>query len=102
MKTLTIGHCYELPSLEGCNPQIIQFIQKERDPDDPTKLITVEDGTTNEAVLEVLIDRITVLNWKMPCDANLRVLEHLGAALRELKDRTAQRAARGVEGTAKP
>lgn len=95
------GHVYELKNHEGDSTQRINFIQKSpRTPNDLT-LETVMNGTTNEEVLEVLIDRIQFLNEKMHSEYNMRALEHLHAALKNLNTRTASRVEAGVEGTAK-
>ena len=99
MTTLIPGHRYTLDSFEGTAPQTLQFIQKEmRD----GQLVTIADGTTNEEVLTVLIDRLGVLNAKFPCRENSIVMTHLETALLWLNKRTADRKARGVEGQHKP
>ena len=60
IKVVTPGHIYELPNFEQPQEtgQIIYFIQKIKDPDDPYRLVTINDGTTNEAVVKMLIDRL--------------------------------------------
>ena len=95
MKILTNGHNYELESFEGTNPQRIQFIEKE-----PIagNLETINDGTTNEEVLRVLIDRMNYLQDKFPCRENKYVIFALEEALVWLEQRTADRKSRGVEG----
>lgn len=99
MKILTEGHAYELANFEGTEPgQRLQFIQKSpKTPEDPT-LETISDGTTNEEVLAVLIDRINFLNAKFPCRENSIALTHIETALLWLNKRTADRIARNVEG----
>ncbi len=61
------------------------------------------NGTTNEEVIQVLIDRIESLNamqgGKYACEENTLAIWHLRNALSKLKARTAAREARGVEGT---
>lgn len=99
MEVLIPGHRYRLPNFE--NPdggQTIQFIQKEPAADDPTRLDTVHDGTTNEALLEVLIDRTESLQAKFPCDENEHALQNLKEALWWFNERTRRRKAKGVEG----
>lgn len=56
------------------------------------------NGTTNEAVLSILIHRTNHLNEQFPCAENEIALEHMRAALRSFESRTAARIARGVEG----
>lgn len=61
------------------------------------------NGTTNEEVIQVLIDRITSLNemhdGKYACAENRWAVKYLEMALLELEQRTRARQARGVEGT---
>lgn len=64
MKNTVPGHTYELPNFEDKDSQgqRLQFIHKEpMNPLDPKELTTLRDGTTNEDVLEVLIDRMQFL-----------------------------------------
>ena len=96
------GHDYELHNFEN-GVQNIKFIKKEKQQDsggpNGEQLTTVHDGTTNEAVLQVLIHRMEVLNKKMPSSYNEKVLVHLTEALKTLYERTEDRKNRGVEGT---
>lgn len=100
MKTLTTGHRYELASFESGPPQVLQFIEKIPASDQSGQLITVNDGTTNEEVLRVLIDRMQYLNGKFPCRENALVITKLEESLMWLNKRTADRVARSVEGRA--
>lgn len=100
MRVIKPGHRYILANFEQPeNGQTIQFIEKEPDPSEPAKLYTVSDGTTNEEMLAVLIDRANHLQNKMPCQENTDAIEHLRSALAAWESRTAKRKARGVEGT---
>ncbi len=93
------GHRYRLYNFEnGIDAQVIQFIHKEPNLDDPTKLHLVNDGTTNEEVLEVLIDRMKFLQEKFPCRENAIVITKLEESLMWLEKRTADRLKRNVEG----
>ena len=86
MKILVDGHRYEL-----AHDNVLQFIQKfTGGPEVP--------GTTNEEVLAVLIDRLCFLNAKYSCRENALAITKLEEALMWLAKRTANRAARGVEG----
>jgi len=101
MRTLLVGHRYELENFEDKEKtgQVIQFIQKEQDPIGPTgQLKTVRDGTTNEEVIKMLVDRMNSLQAKFPCRENAIATTHLETALLWLEKRTADRKARGVEG----
>lgn len=102
MKTLTPGHKYELANFEAKEQpgQFVQFIEKVPDPDRLGQMITVHDGTTNEELLAVLIDRLNHLQAKFPCRENAIALTHMETALLWLDKRTADRKARGVEGKA--
>lgn len=106
MKVLTTGHKYLLANFENDqNPaQIIQFIEKTTDPSgigvggDGETLHTINDGTTNEEVLEMLIDRMKYLQAKFPCKENACCITHLEEGLMWLEKRTRDRVKRGVEG----
>jgi len=98
MKVLTEGHKYELDSFEGGDPQTIQFIEKVPASEGSTELVTVNDGTTNEEVLAVMIDRMQSLQAKFPCRENAIVITNLEESLMWLNKRTADRETRGVEG----
>jgi len=100
MKCVDNGHRYELDSMDGTNPQFIQFIKKELN-EDTREFETVEDGTTNEEVLAVVIDRMRSLQAKASCRQNALAITKLEEALMWLNDRTADRERRGVENTPK-
>lgn len=102
-KDINPGHLYELENFEDKSKpgQRLQFIEKlPVSPGSPT-LYTVSDGTTNEEVLAVLIDRVSILNAKFPCKENACCITHLQEALHWLESRTRARLKRGVEGQAK-
>jgi len=103
MKVLKKGHCYQLANVE--NPfsdeeQTLQFIEKEAD--EQGNLVLVSNGTSNEEVLKVLIDRMQYLNSKLASRENSLVITKLEEALLWLQKRTNDRLERGVEGTHKP
>lgn len=100
MKTLSPGHKYELENFEEKDQpgQILQFIEKVPRAEKSTELVTVYNGTTNEEVLKVLIDRLSNLQAKFPCRENAIVITKLEECLMWLEKRTANRVARGVEG----
>lgn len=99
MKVEVEGHRYELANFDDPNSkgQILQFIHKENI-DGTTDLKLVSDGTTNEEVLEVLINRITFLQAKFPCKENACCITHLQEGLMWLEKRTRDRIKRQVEG----
>jgi len=96
MKSITEGHSYELDSFEGTKTQTIKFIHKRLNSNGD--LETVSDGTTNEELLKVLIDRLSVLNNKFPCRENSIAITKIEEALMWLEKRTKNRIERGVEG----
>lgn len=100
MKVKTAGHLYELSNFENkdAEGQHLQFIHKEPVSEGSTELKTIADGTTNEEVLEVLIDRMNFLQSKFPCRENAIVITKLEESLMWLNKRTAGRVKRGVEG----
>lgn len=100
MKTKVAGHTYELSNFENKdeNGQILQFIHKEPKEEGSAELVTVADGTTNEEVIEVLIDRLNFLQSKFPCRENAIVITKLEESLMWLNKRTADRIKRNVEG----
>lgn len=102
MKIMTAGHKYELENFERNSSelnQVIQFIEKEPVSEGSMLLKTVNDGTTNEDVLAVLINRMEYLQDKAPCRENAIVIAKLEEALMWLNKRTMDRKARQVEGT---
>lgn len=101
MNVITPGHRYELANFENPDQQgqIIQFIEKKPDlAKGNGVLFTVNDGTTNEELIEVLLNRLAHLQGNFPCRENAIALTHLETALLFLKRRTELRNARGVEG----
>jgi hypothetical protein len=106
MKITTRGHLYELENFERSQDrgQSLQFIEKHRDTTAaaPGALITVRDGTTNEEVLRVLIDRMNYLQSSFPCRENAIAQTYLETALLWLEKRTEDRKARGIEGKQLP
>jgi hypothetical protein len=111
MKTLTPGHKYELANFDnkGQPGQVLQFIEKMPVPEGTgadgitrsAALVTINDGTTNEEVLAVLIDRLKFLGAKLPSRENSLAVTKCEEALMWLEKRTADRKARNVEGTHK-
>lgn len=99
MTTIREGHRYVLPNFEGENTgQTIQFIEKVPAAPGSTELVTVNNGTTNEEVLRMLIDRMNYLQGKFPCRENAIVITKLEESLMWLEKCTADRKARNVEG----
>jgi hypothetical protein len=98
MKRLTVGHKYTLDHFESDGVETLQFVEKEPVSEGSTELRTVNDGTTNEEVLAVLIDRIRYLQNRFPCRENALAITKLEEALMWLEIRTSDRKSRGVEG----
>ncbi len=100
MQVLTEGHKYVAANFEDkILGQTIQFIHKEpKGEGQVQELVTVSDGTTNEEILEILIDRMNYLQSKFPCRENAIVITKLEESLMWLNKRTADRIKRNVEG----
>lgn len=105
MQVLTPGHRYVAANFENPeNGQTIQFIEKDTDPSgigiggDGVTLYTINDGTTNEELIEILLDRLEFLNKKFPCRENSLAITHIEIGLLWLNRRTENRKKRGVEG----
>lgn len=96
MKVIEAGHHYQLDSMEGRATQSLMFINKQKVGEE---LRTIYDGTTNEEVLRMLIDRMNWLNGICSCRENSIAIAKLEEALMWLEKRTADRMARKVEGT---
>jgi hypothetical protein len=105
MKILTKNHKYELANFENPDApgQVLQFIEKGPTPEGvPSGLLTINNGTTNEEVLTMLIDRLNGLDKKMPSPYNKAAIGYCKDALQALERRTVDRRRREVEGTANP
>ena len=106
MKVITKGHKYSLQNFESKEEvQTIQFIKKVPKEDSykltettVVELVTLNDGTTNEEVIEMLIDRLNYLQSKFPCKENDCAITHLQEANMWLYERTRKRIAQNVEG----
>lgn len=100
MKVIREGHRYRLDDFENETSlgQVIQFIEKAPVEEGSTELKTIFDGTTNEEVLSVLIDRLSYLQGKFPCRENAIVITKLEESLMWLNKRTQDRQNRGVKG----
>lgn len=100
MKVLIDGHRYELENFEDkeAKGQELQFIQKEPKLNENLDLVTISDGTTNEEVIKVLLNRLAFMNEKFPCAENIHAQTHLRESLWWLNERTRERLARNVEG----
>ena len=92
MKAIEPGHIYELDELENTErKQTVSFVSK-------FNLETNHDGTTNEEVLKMLIDRMKYLQGKFACRENALATTKLEEALMWMEYRTARRKEQGVEG----
>lgn len=101
MITLTPGYKYELENFENKEApgQTLQFIEKVPGGPGQDAPKTINDGTTNEELLAVLIDRLYFLKKKLPSRETSCAITKAEEALLWLNKRTADRKDRGVEGT---
>ena len=94
MKEIEVGHVYELSNVGEGNlirePQKIEFMKR-------VDGVMTHDGTTNEEVLEMLINRLNYLQLKMPCRENAIVITKLEECLMWLNNRTKKRIEQNVE-----
>ena len=90
MKIVDPGLRYELATGNS-----LVFLQKEGGK-------VIRAGTTNEELLEVLIDRVTEAYQKLPCEESIRALYLLREALATFRLRSANRVNAKVEGTHQP
>uniref|UniRef100_A0A6M3ISA9 Putative structural protein n=1 Tax=viral metagenome TaxID=1070528 RepID=A0A6M3ISA9_9ZZZZ len=86
MKVSDPGYVYELE--DGMH---LIFMKKEN-----SELVHI--GTTNEEVIEVLINRLEYLQIKLPCEENGWAVSKLKDALDWLRRRTKKRVEQGIEG----
>lgn len=98
MEDMNRGHVYTIGN-DGRGTQELRFVRKAMAEDGELKV--VEDGTTTEAVIEVLIDRLAFLDNQLESDFNKRAIQSLTDARTALEERTADREKREVEGTDK-
>ena len=100
MKVNVQGHNYSLANFENkeVEGQKLQFIQKEPVSEGSPEMKTIADGTTNEEVLEVILDRLNYLNSKFPCRENALAITNIQQGLMWLNLRTSNRVKRNVEG----
>lgn len=80
-------------------------------PEEPWAYVKFQSGPVKEAgvngvqiedVLGLASSRLAVLHEAAPCIQNVHVLDHIKCAIEWLNARTAERRARGVEGTSRP
>jgi hypothetical protein len=85
MKILDESHEYELTG-----EQVIKFIKR-------VNGNLIFDGTTNEELLEVILDRTRGLDSKFPCIENKMAISFMELALAEFNKRTKKRVEQNVE-----
>jgi len=115
IKIIDPGHSYELKNFEkmyeglgqvgdededlGYGNQVVNFIHKEpKVGSENGEMELIRNGTTNEAVIEMMIDRMKWLDNKMPSDFNKVVIKHLEEVMVALAAITQDLVSRGVEG----
>jgi hypothetical protein len=99
MKVLDAGHRYEVANFD--NPETFQeisFVSKSPVEEGSKEMKLNFDGTTNEELLAVLIDRTKYLNGLFPCRENSIAITKMEEAKMWFEERTRNRLARNVEG----
>ena len=96
MKIIEEGYHYQLESFKKCpNPEIVNDVVFVR----MDETGSYHNGTTNEEVLAMMINRMKFLSAKLPCREASLAITKLEEALMWLNYRTANREKQGVEGT---
>lgn len=99
MRITTDGYEYQVVNMHNPNlMQTICFIHKALDKDN--KLVIIKDGTTNEEILKVMINRLQYLDKLVPDAHNTISITLLKSVLEHMKQRTRERQEQGIEGTA--
>lgn len=98
MKIIDPGYLYEVDDLDGHPFVQIQFMKKRPHSSIPGELSVEVDGTTNEELLKVLIDRSHFLYRLLPDKYTASAGLLLENALGELMKRTEERKRAGTEG----
>ena len=74
MKIIYPGHTYKAAHLDGDGTTHIQFVQR-------PPFHTMQEGTTSQELLRVMIDRVKVLEEEIASPLNEQILFHLRQAL---------------------
>jgi hypothetical protein len=74
MKVIDPGHVYHVNNYDGDGSQEITFVKRFRNTDN-------HEGTINQELLRVLIDRVQFLDAEAPWEGNKDILHHLRMAL---------------------
>lgn len=83
MKVLEPGHIYELTVLDGDEPVVIRFVNREDTPHSGTQ--TQEVLRAEIDALEVLIDRTNHCDGCLPWVGNERIIKAMSEAQRQLR-----------------
>lgn len=89
MNVIDPGHEYQVNSIGDEPDQIISFLKRVNGE-------LIHDGTTNEEIIKVLIDRMNYLQNQVPCVENEIAITGLTIALNSLESRTTKRVAQGI------
>jgi len=73
METITAGHRYTLNHLDGEGSEQLQFVDRGHGRN--------MEGTNNQEVIRVLIDRVKFLELEKPWHGNAEIIKHLRMAL---------------------
>lgn len=83
MKVIEPGHVYELAVLDGPEPVVIRFVNREDTPHSGTQ--TQEVLRAQIDALEVLIDRTNHCDGCLPWIGNERIIKAMSEAQRQLR-----------------
>ena len=97
VRVLDAGHRYELNSLDGEYPQVLQFV-KRHDAENPQRFpgnTSSNPGTTLQMVLRTLLDRVGYLQRQIWCPENWLITKLLQVTIWILEARAARRHGKG-------
>lgn len=83
MKVIEPGHVYELTALDGDDPVLIRFVNREDNPHSGTQTQEVLRAQIDS--LEVLVDRTNHCDACLPWPGNERIIKALSEAQRQLR-----------------
>lgn len=92
MKIIETGCIYELSNFDDPNTvQTITFASKRLKDEKTGEMELVHDGTIDEEVIEMLIDRLEYLHLELPIRDSIEATTHLNRILASIQGRVLER-----------
>lgn len=85
------GHKYLLPQLDGLGAEVLTFVKRN---DPPTKFPGNDNaypGTTLQAVLRCVLERLVYLQGQDECDENIAIIQNVRSSIYLLEHRAMRR-----------